>query len=58
MGNHALAELRLFTLMGQEVFAKTMETSSETLELNQAAGVYLLRISTKEGRYTQKLILE
>ncbi len=52
-------EVSIFNLMGKEVLRQSLETAKPTHQVNTAqlsAGVYLVRIQTNEGSFTQKLI--
>jgi hypothetical protein len=55
-GNH-LAELELFHINGQLLFQVNMKDKLKTINLsNFAAGTYILRIKTKEGTQTFKVM--
>lgn len=52
------AEMKLYSLLGEEVFAAELREGTNTLELKNAFnGAYLLEIVSDNRKYTQKLII-
>lgn len=53
------AVVEMFNLNGQKVYAKRMNSARMELSMNQPAGVYMIRITTVNGRQTmEKLIVK
>jgi hypothetical protein len=52
------ASLKLYNAQGQEVFEQGNIEGQQKLSLNLKSGIYLARIQTIDGNYTQKIIVK
>ncbi len=58
-GNDTSASLELIDLMGKLILKTTLEDIQDGLDISSLAkGIYLLKIRTENGTYTEKLVVE
>jgi hypothetical protein len=51
-------EVIVYDMLGREIYRQGIETTSIQIHLNTAAGIYLVTIQDKEGRYSKKVLVE
>jgi len=57
-GLQSAVELSVYNLVGEKVYCKTVNSKKETVTLDEANGIYFLKINTEKGAVTKKIILQ
>jgi len=52
------AELKMYDMMGSEVYSTVLNTKYQTLNTNLSSGIYFVRVAAGEKVYAQKLVVE
>jgi hypothetical protein len=52
------ASLKIFNMMGEEVYNETVSGNLLTINTKLSSGIYLVRVSDDEGQWVQKIIVE
>ncbi|MBI3500852.1 MAG: T9SS type A sorting domain-containing protein [Bacteroidetes bacterium] len=57
-GLQSAVQITVYNLVGEAAYQTTVNSKQQTVNLNAASGIYLLRMSTSEGAVSKKIILE
>ncbi len=54
---HPIHSLEVYDIFGKSIFQTTINGKFETVSLNQASGIYFLKVKTRQGIISKKIIL-
>ena len=53
-----LKEIEIYNLYGEKIYQQTVNRKQETVNLNEASGIYFLKLTTEHGTIAKKIILQ
>jgi hypothetical protein len=58
IGAMSNASLKIFNMMGEEVYSGTLNGRQETINTNFSAGLYFVQVKDTERQWVQKIVVE